>query len=175
MAQTRYKQDMPPQGGYPAININRLLPKSYFSSPVIFAAFFTVSGVAIYNFKRAKLAITRQNLELNDTDLSLQPFLVAERDRAYLKYLRRVYEEEEFIMKDVPGWKVGTLYGERLFKTAPPDYHLNPPPGAIYVHNSPYDFLYQWNYGNAKYHGCLEYKYNPNTQVKTKLNQELQN
>lgn len=48
--------------------------------------------------------------------------LIAERDREYLKQVKRNRDEEAELMKNVPGWVVGTYYGEPIFKTKPDDY-----------------------------------------------------
>ena len=53
--------------------------------------------------------------------LALYPLLFAERDREFLKQLRRNRDDEASLMKNVPGWKVGTWYGEPIFKTLPKD------------------------------------------------------
>jgi NADH dehydrogenase (ubiquinone) 1 alpha subcomplex subunit 13 len=58
--------------------------------------------------------------------LATLPLLMAERDREYLKQLRRNRDEEADLMKNVPGWVVGTWYGEPIFKTKPNDAFLDP-------------------------------------------------
>jgi hypothetical protein len=42
-------------------------------------------------------------------------FRLAETDRIYLKHLRALRDEERELMKDVPGWQVGTLFGEPIY------------------------------------------------------------
>jgi hypothetical protein len=39
----------------------------------------------------------------------------------FLKQLRRNRDEEAKLMANVPGWEVGTWYGEPVYKTLPPD------------------------------------------------------
>ena len=56
----------------------------------------------------------------------MQPFLVAERDRRWLSVMRKNREMEEEVMKDVPGWKVGTWYGEPVFYTLEDDHWWDP-------------------------------------------------
>jgi len=48
---------------------------------------------------------------------AMQPFLDAERDRATLKMMAKNRRLEDDVMKDVPGWKTGTWYGEPIFFT----------------------------------------------------------
>ena len=55
--------------------------------------------------------------EAIDTRLALSPMLLAERDRGYIKTLKATRDAEEELMKDVPGWEVGTWYGEPIYKT----------------------------------------------------------
>ena len=54
--------------------------------------------------------------------LAMMPCLIAERDREYLKQIRRNRDTEAELMKNVPGWVVGTWYGEKIYKTKPDDY-----------------------------------------------------
>lgn len=54
--------------------------------------------------------------------LALMPMLIAERDREFLKQVRRNRDEEANLMKNVKGWVVGTWYGEPIYKTKPKDY-----------------------------------------------------
>lgn len=43
----------------------------------------------------------------------------AETDRLVLWQMRRNRDEENELMKDVPGWVTGTWFGEPLYKTNP--------------------------------------------------------
>lgn len=106
MAQTRYKQDMPPPGGYAKISIERILPRSYFKSPYMIGGSLLATLIMYKEYLKNRDRLRLWNLETNDVFVSLQPFLVAERDRAYLKHIRKNYEEEKLIMKDVPEWEV---------------------------------------------------------------------
>ena len=49
--------------------------------------------------------------------MALQPMLQAETDRAFLKRLRQNRDWEADIMKDVPGWEVGTYWGVPVYRT----------------------------------------------------------
>ena len=44
---------------------------------------------------------------------------MAERDREYLRQLRKNRDYEAELMKDVPGWEVGTWFGQKVYKTTP--------------------------------------------------------
>lgn len=60
--------------------------------------------------------------------IATMPFLYAEQERKYLINLYKMRERERELMKDHPGWKVGTLYGEPVYKTLPKD--VLPTPNA---------------------------------------------
>ena len=49
--------------------------------------------------------------------LVMEPVLLAERDREYLRQLRRNRDWEKELMKDVPGWVVGTWLGQKAFNS----------------------------------------------------------
>ena len=55
--------------------------------------------------------------------------MLAERDRAFLKQLRLNREYEAELMKDVPGWEVGTWFGQKVFATEPDDKWVIDPRG----------------------------------------------
>lgn len=65
--------------------------------------------------------VERETIEMRSGRLALYPLLFAERDREFLKQIRRNRDEEAKLMKNVPGWKVGTWYGEPIFKTVAKD------------------------------------------------------
>lgn len=52
---------------------------------------------------------------------ALMPLLFAERDREYLKQLKRNRAEEDNLMKNVRGWETGTWFGKNIYKTLPED------------------------------------------------------
>lgn len=51
-----------------------------------------------------------------------------------LKQIRRNREDEEQLMKNVPGWKAGTWYGEPIFKTLKHDEWFDPILEEYYAH-----------------------------------------
>lgn len=50
---------------------------------------------------------------------ALEPLMEAESDRLVLWQTRRNRDEENELMKDVPGWVTGTWFGESMYKTNP--------------------------------------------------------
>ena len=53
---------------------------------------------------------------MKSASLAIEPLMLAERDREYLKQLRRNRDAEEKLMADVEGWEVGTFYGHKVYK-----------------------------------------------------------
>ncbi|PAV90451.1 hypothetical protein WR25_14601 isoform B [Diploscapter pachys] len=112
-----FKQEMPPPSGYRNFNFHRTFPKIIWKPMTVVAIGV---GVGFYGyFQGWQFKKHRRNLKFVDTDTwnALEPVLLAERDRNWLKLLRNLRDEEEKIMKDVPGWVVGTWYGEPVYLT----------------------------------------------------------
>lgn len=66
-------------------------------------------------------------------------------DFRFLKQLRRNRDEEAKLMANVPGWEVGTWYGEPVYKTLPTDTLVEPTPEEFYIHSSYRDFAKRAN------------------------------
>ena len=74
-------------------------------------------------------------LEDDEGRQSLEPLLIAEKDRLLLWQMRRNREEENQLMKDVPGWVTGTWFGESVFKSNPNyDEWIQPNHYEVYAH-----------------------------------------
>lgn len=70
----------------------------------------------------------------------MEPLLEAESDRLLLWQMRRNRDEENELMKDVPGWVTGTWFGEPIFKTNPSlDNWVQPTYLEAYAHVRPRD------------------------------------
>lgn len=67
------------------------------------------------------MCFRKLDIEKYDTLLAVEPFLQAERERAFLKQLHKLRKDETELMKNVPGWSVGTFYGVPSNKTMPSD------------------------------------------------------
>merc|ERR1711874_591085 len=97
-----FKQDLPPKGGY---------------SPIKFGGLFLSMAVGAYWYKRGMRTWNNWLIEMRSATLAMTPLMLAERDREYLKQLRRNRDAEEKLMADVEGWEVGTFYGHKVYKT----------------------------------------------------------
>lgn len=84
----------------------------------------TAAGLYVYYLTCKK--IKREEVEMRSSRHCILPLLIAERDREYLKQLNRNRDEEASLMANVKGWKVGTWFGEPIYKTQTAD-HLNDP------------------------------------------------
>jgi NADH dehydrogenase (ubiquinone) 1 alpha subcomplex subunit 13 len=72
----------------------------------------------------------------------LEPLLVAERDRLMLWQMRRNRDDENELMKDVPGWVTGTWFGKPIYKTNPnQDTWIEPTFVDMYPHTRHRDML----------------------------------
>ncbi|XP_046583893.1 NADH dehydrogenase [ubiquinone] 1 alpha subcomplex subunit 13-like [Haliotis rubra] len=110
-----HAQDMPPQGGYSNIEWAKKFPKSRFSGYTQFGMFigFTAAAWIAFYFQRRRKE--QLSLEMREARLAIVPLLLAEQQRLYLMQLRANRDEENELMKDVPNWKTGTLWGEPVY------------------------------------------------------------
>lgn len=68
----------------------------------------TIGGLYLYNLNYKK--ILKHEIELRSSKMAIYPMLLAERDREYLKQLRRNRDAEAELMKNVPGWEVWKIF-----------------------------------------------------------------
>merc|ERR1712066_396439 len=112
-----YKQDLPPKGGYAPINYKRIPAKSVLNAPLIYGGLFASMVYGAYQYKRGMRQVFKEEIEMRSASLAITPLMLAERDREYLKQLRKNRDAEEKLMSDVEGWEVGTFYGHKVYKT----------------------------------------------------------
>ncbi|XP_044739228.1 NADH dehydrogenase [ubiquinone] 1 alpha subcomplex subunit 13 [Chrysoperla carnea] len=134
MATVARKQDLPPPGGYQKIPYARVPAKTFFSGWSMLAGFAGITAASLYVYFITYKGIKQNEIESRSARLALFPLLLAERDREYLKQLRKNREEERELMKNVDGWKVGTLFGEPIYKTQKEDKLVEPTFHEYYVH-----------------------------------------
>jgi NADH dehydrogenase (ubiquinone) 1 alpha subcomplex subunit 13 len=81
----------------------------------------------------------KYRLEMTDARIALYPLLIAEEHRMYLRQLRKNRDYENELMKNVPGWETGTLYGEPVYSDVNSSFpHIAPE--AYYAHARHRDF-----------------------------------
>nr|CAH7756828.1 unnamed protein product [Callosobruchus chinensis] len=138
---TNYKQDMPPPGGYSSIPYKRVPARSFFSGWALIGGYLGMTAASGYLYFLNCKSVKIRELEMKCASFALYPMLLAERDRAYLKQLRRNRDEETDLMKNVEGWKTGTWYGEPIYHTKDPDSLVEPVYAEYYVHSSFKEFM----------------------------------
>ncbi|KRZ57816.1 NADH dehydrogenase [ubiquinone] 1 alpha subcomplex subunit 13 [Trichinella nativa] len=132
-----YVQDMPRQGGYSKIFYERTFPKTgipWWKFVVGGVTMFTIGALGVKGTQRHNRMV---RLEDNDVRIALEPFIMAERDRMWLKLLRSTRDKENDVMKNVPGWQTGTWYGEPIFFTLAKDKWWDPEMIEVYTHSRP--------------------------------------
>ncbi|KAJ2950988.1 hypothetical protein O0L34_g5364 [Tuta absoluta] len=134
-------QDMPPPGGYKPIPWKRVPAKQFFNGYILFTAYAVVTTGALYLFYLTSEKIKKHEIELRSNKMAIYPMLLAERDRAFLRQLLLNRNEEERLMADVPGWKVGHYYGEKVFNLTPSDAYVQPNFHEYYAHCDPRAFF----------------------------------
>jgi NADH dehydrogenase (ubiquinone) 1 alpha subcomplex subunit 13 len=83
------------------VNIGEMV-KEYFSSK---------------NKKEEECVCFSIEMEMDESRSCIEPVLLAEQDRIVLRQYRANRDEETKLMNDVPDWKVGTWFGEKVFKS----------------------------------------------------------
>lgn len=73
----------------------------------MFAGYLAMTFGSAYIFSFTERKIRKQEIEARSSKMAIYPMLLAERDREYLKQLRRNRDAEAELMRDVPGWEVG--------------------------------------------------------------------
>lgn len=129
-------QDMPPTGGYKSFNYKRVPLKPILSAKMLFAGYVAISAGAFYIYKITERKINREDVEMRSCQFVMLPIVMAERDREYLKQIRRNRDEEAKLMANVPGWQVGTWFGEPIYKTLQPDAWVDPDYFEFYCHTN---------------------------------------
>ncbi|XP_026727679.1 NADH dehydrogenase [ubiquinone] 1 alpha subcomplex subunit 13 [Trichoplusia ni] len=134
------KQDLPPPGGYKPIPFKRIPAKTYFSGYAMFAGYIGITAAAMYLYSINYKQIKKDQIEMRSAKMAIYPMLLAERDRAYLKQLRKNRDVETELMKNVPGWQVGTYFGEKVYKLLPEDTLVDTIFHEYYAHSSSRDW-----------------------------------
>eukprot|EP00088_Acartia_fossae_P050532 TRINITY_DN56622_c0_g1_i1.p1 TRINITY_DN56622_c0_g1~~TRINITY_DN56622_c0_g1_i1.p1 ORF type:complete len:152 (+),score=13.69 TRINITY_DN56622_c0_g1_i1:49-504(+) len=130
-----FKQDLPPKGGYAPIHFKRIPARTVLNAPLIYGGLLASMAYGYWDYKKGMRKLTIERVEMKGADIALQPLMLAERDREYLKQCRRNRDHEAELMKDVEGWEVGTWYGHPVFKTTG-DKWVDPDVNEYYVHCS---------------------------------------
>ncbi|KAG7300261.1 hypothetical protein JYU34_015831 [Plutella xylostella] len=139
--QVARKQDLPPPGGYKPIPYKRIPAKQFFSGYAMIAGYLGITAGAAYLYYQNMKMVQKHEIEMRSSKMAIYPMLLAERDREYMKQLRRNRDAEAELMRDVPGWEVGTWYGERVYKNEPEDKFIEPIFHEYYAHTDPHEWF----------------------------------
>ena len=107
-------------------------------------AYIALNIVGFYSFSYTTNVIYREEIENRSSRMAIFPFLLAERDRAYLKQCRQNRDDEAELMKDVKGWEVGTWYGTPIYRSYPKDKFVDPHMAEYYVHTDNKHFNFRF-------------------------------
>ncbi len=86
------------------------------------AAYFGITTASIYVYYLTWKEIYHEEIEMRSGRFALAAMLQAERDREYLKQIRRNRDEEEKLMANVEGWKVRMVLINSVFQLP---YYIN--------------------------------------------------
>ncbi|XP_076103957.1 NADH dehydrogenase [ubiquinone] 1 alpha subcomplex subunit 13-like [Mytilus galloprovincialis] len=114
MSRIGYTQDMPPPGGYKPIQYEKLMPKQG-NAFIKLAGLVGFTGFGVFSYYQTRKIWRLRRVEQNDARFAVEPLIAAERQRSTMMHWRKVRDEENELMKNVPHWKTGTLYGEPVF------------------------------------------------------------
>ncbi|VDN01133.1 unnamed protein product [Thelazia callipaeda] len=140
---SQYRQDMPPPGGYAKFNWSRTYPKVLLKAEKLLGGVAFLAIYGIFQARAIKRAILTERFEDKDLYIAMTPFLYAERDRRWLKLLKK-NRENEIKLAEISGdkaWRVGTWYGEPVYFTLQ-DRWWDPSSHEVYAH-SPKNNLYE--------------------------------
>jgi len=134
-------QDMPPKGGFASILYHRVPTKKFWNGRKAFGLLAFVH-LPILMYRQWVLIPNKQKRDFEHRGCAavITPFLKAERDRQKMIRARENIEIEAELMKDVPGWEVGTWFGEPIYKTVPADEWEDPINFEYYVHTDGEDW-----------------------------------
>lgn len=117
----------------------------------LFGLYFAFTGFSWYILKTQYIRKKLLEVEAADGYNAIQPLTLAEQDRLYLKQLKKNREEERELMKNVPGWVVGTYFGEPVYKTVSPNFHVDPVADEYYAHTHPKEAYDNWHYWDSQF------------------------
>mmetsp|Transcript_13968 Transcript_13968/g.38619 ORF Transcript_13968/g.38619 Transcript_13968/m.38619 type:complete len:135 (+) Transcript_13968:62-466(+) len=104
---TTIKQEMPPPGGFPKIDVFEKMRSRGPSGAVIWAVTLTAMSYGFYMIGESNKKWRLEDYRAKEARMGMVPFLQAESDLDWLYRRNKALEREARIMKDVPGWEVG--------------------------------------------------------------------
>jgi hypothetical protein len=136
-----YRQELPPSGGYAPIPWSRAPGRriplwpfvSLWAASNVFGYFYHIAEKRQYwqkgniidfeslinkeNGSNSHLILFILEMDIDESRSCIEPVILAEQDRIVLRQYRANRDEEAKLMSDVPGWEVGTWFGDKVFKS----------------------------------------------------------
>ncbi|QQP39877.1 NADH dehydrogenase 1 alpha subcomplex subunit 13, partial [Caligus rogercresseyi] len=106
------------KGGYAPVSFKRIPARQLVNTPILIGGQIALFLFTWPMYVKARKKFEDHKIEMRSATMALSPMLLAERDRTFLKEIRINRDWEEEIMKDVPGWEVGTWFGEPIYRTS---------------------------------------------------------
>ncbi|XP_015589181.1 NADH dehydrogenase [ubiquinone] 1 alpha subcomplex subunit 13 [Cephus cinctus] len=140
-------QDLPPSGGYGPVQFERIKLRQILSAKSTLLTYAACTGLGFFVMFYEYRQIRRERVEQLSGRFAIQALLQAERDRQFLKQVRRNRDAEADLMKDYPGWQVGKLFDEARFIGDDPDKFIEPNISEYFAHaRCVGGFLHLFNY-----------------------------
>ncbi|ELU08255.1 hypothetical protein CAPTEDRAFT_168607 [Capitella teleta] len=111
----KFRQEMPPPGGYGGVEWSQKLAKAKLSGYRTFGlmAAIGIPAWTYFGYQTTKYRDVRR--EMTDARIAMEPLYAAEQHRMYLKQLRKNRDDENELMKDRPDWETGKWEGKALY------------------------------------------------------------
>ncbi|KAF7492270.1 NADH dehydrogenase [ubiquinone] 1 alpha subcomplex subunit 13 [Sarcoptes scabiei] len=153
------KQDLPPPGGYEEINYRRIPAQRIIGAKAFFVTSCILTAYSTFYYIKRMRYMKRLMVDYYDHAIAIEPLIRAENDRAFLRHLRHNRNVERDLMKNVPDWTVGTLWGAKVYKTLPDDALPNISPREYWGHRGAKDHreFFLPNYDVGLEETCLSY------------------
>jgi len=110
---------MPPPGGYSSIQYLRVPAQRIIGYKALFYFSLVLTVYSFNYFSKRRTFFEAQTLDFGDHMIAVEPLVLAEKDRAFLRQLRHNRNIERNLMQKVRDWKVGTLWGKPIFNNLP--------------------------------------------------------
>jgi len=100
-------QDGPPPGGFKSVRFVRHISNNGPTGITLLIVATAVISYGMYQVGQGNIKRRAYKKEKLDARIAILPFIQAEEDMRYVELQRKFMEEEEKVMAQVPGWKVG--------------------------------------------------------------------
>merc|ERR1711997_189123 len=117
-------------------NPKRIPARKMYTAPLLFGGFVIWEIVAHWRWLQGRRWWGSTHTEERSSQFALEPMMIAERDRLFIKRCKDNRDYEAQLMKDVEGWEVGTYFGVPIYRHEDNPYQ-NLPYNEFYAHCRP--------------------------------------